>query len=91
MTYEDVKRTRENPTVESCDIKELQKLIDLAIERQIPKKPKDEYCLKTLVNFSCPAWGIAQGGSVVKELTLFCYHCGQAFDWRDTGCLMQRL
>lgn len=39
MTFEDVKRIRENPTAECCDIKDLQSLIDVALEKQIPKKP----------------------------------------------------
>ena len=42
MTFEDVKRIRENPTAKDCDNKELHKLIDIAIEKQIPKKLKKE-------------------------------------------------
>lgn len=42
MTYEDVKRIRENPTAEDVDNKELHNMIDLAIEKQIPKKPIKE-------------------------------------------------
>lgn len=38
MTYEDVKRIRENPTAEDVDNKELARMIDEAIEKQIPKK-----------------------------------------------------
>lgn len=39
MTYEDVKRIRENPSSEDCDNNELAKMIDEAVEKQIPKKP----------------------------------------------------
>lgn len=39
MTFEDVKRIRENPTAEDVDNQELHRLIDIAIEKQIPKKP----------------------------------------------------
>lgn len=37
MTFEEVKRIRENPTAEDVDNAELHKMIDLAIEKQIPK------------------------------------------------------
>lgn len=39
MKFEDVKRIRENPTAENVENAELHKMIDLAIEKQIPKKP----------------------------------------------------
>lgn len=38
MTFEDVKRIRENPTTEDVDNAELHRLIDIVIEKQIPKK-----------------------------------------------------
>lgn len=40
MTFEDVKRIRQNPISEDCDNEELSKMIDVAIEKQIPKKLK---------------------------------------------------
>ena len=96
MTFEDVKRIRENPTVEDCDIKELHKLIDLAIEKQIPKKPilKETKCFDGSTDdfvFVCPVCNrticrepeddvIAE---YIKEEHPHCV-CGQALDWSDT-------
>lgn len=37
MTYEDIKRIRENPTVNDVDNAERQRMIDIAIEKQIPR------------------------------------------------------
>ena len=85
MDYEDVKRIRENPTAKDVDNKELHRLIDIAIEKQIPKKPiEDEY-----------RWAVCPicGGSVylsnirdhiLDKETTYCEHCGQALDWSDT-------
>ena len=84
MTFEDVKRIRHNPTFEDCDNEELAKMIDNAIEKQIPKKPiEDRYpwCI-------CPACG---GSVYLKNIqerimlseTTYCEHCGQALDWGD--------
>ena len=42
MTYEEVKKIRNNGEIEHANIRELQKLIDVAIEKQIPKKPRFE-------------------------------------------------
>ena len=42
MTFEEVKKIRENPTAEDVDNKELHKMIDIALEKQIPKKPIKE-------------------------------------------------
>lgn len=84
MTFEDVKRIRENPTAEDVDNKELARLIDIAIEKQIPKKPiEDRYpwCI-------CPVCGGSvylknvQEHIMVSETT-YCEHCGQKLDWGD--------
>jgi len=37
MTFEEVKKIRENPTMADVDNEELHKLIDIALEKQIPK------------------------------------------------------
>ena len=85
MTFEDVKRIRENPTAEDVDNKELHSLIDVALEKQIPKKPIDNRYPWAI----CPVCG----GSVYVEKvqehiqnneTTYCEHCGQALDWSDT-------
>lgn len=74
MTYEDVKRIREKPTIEDCDNKELARMIDEAIEKQIPKKPKDTDWLY------CPSCGIVLD---VIEQKNYCGDCGQKIDWSD--------
>lgn len=72
MTFEDVKRIRENPTAEDVDNKELARLIDIAIEKQIPKKPNETDKARCI---HC--------GCVVKRDERFCKNCGQALDWWD--------
>ena len=68
MTFEDVKKIRENPTFENCDNEELSKLIDIAIEKQIPKKCK---------GFK----GVCDCGYGVYPHMRFCSSCGQALEW----------
>ena len=78
MTFEDVKRIRQNPTAEEVDYQELHKMIDLAVEKQIPKKPRVDddswYC--------CPRcdetffmW------DKLRRRLLYCGNCGQKLDW----------
>ena len=76
MTFEDVKRARENPTAEDVDNQELHKLIDIAIEKQIPKKPiyKIEELFRLCPNCDFP----------LPLHFKFCNSCGQALDWSDT-------
>lgn len=79
MTFADVKRIRQNPTAEDCDNEELSKMIDVAIEKQIPKKPLK----KSLANngyaweWTCPNCRIVK----VTTEKQFCDDCGQALDW----------
>jgi hypothetical protein len=76
MTYEDVKAIRDNPTAEACDLKELQRLINEAIEKQIPKK-----VIKSSIHGlgeSCP-----NCKSEVKGMYFYCTACGQAIDWNE--------
>lgn len=84
MTFEDVKKIRENPTAEDVDNKELHKMIDVAVEKQIPKKPKLAYYESEFVNYHCAYCGEAQGKQVNKRWQKYCPHCGQALDWSDT-------
>ncbi len=88
MTFEDVKRIRENPT-EPCDIKELQKLIDLAVEKQISQKPNfqgDGYADGELVyDFAeCPVCGCDFEEETRDWGCKYCPDCGQALDWGDS-------
>ena len=94
MTFEDVKRIRKNPIAESCDILELHNLIDIAIEKQIPKKP-----IYVDTRFRNHGRHISDGSSLDKcykcpncNSHIFhifdgekcCVHCGQALDWGDS-------
>jgi hypothetical protein len=80
MTFEDVKRIRENPTSEDVDNKELHRLIDEAIEKQIPKKPILDTIFPSGVEwYLCPACN----HNNVEKSGCFCHKCGQAIDWSD--------
>ena len=68
MTFEEVKRIRENPTFKNCDNAELSEMIDKAIEKQIPKK-----CKGFKDTCSC-------GYGVFPHMS-YCSQCGQALDW----------
>jgi len=93
MTYEDVKRIRNNPKMKDIDSKELSKMIDVAIEKQIPKKPK-----YVDTRFRHHGKQISDGLSLDKcyecpncwtcifhvwDSEKYCPKCGQALDWSD--------
>lgn len=82
MTYEEVKRIRQNPTPEDIDNEELSKMIDAAVEKQIPKKPLN----KQLVDNGYRWQWICPNCNTIKITTenQFCCDCGQALDWGDT-------
>lgn len=75
MTFEDVKNIRQNPTMDDVDNKELSKMIDIALEKQIPKRV-DEYLTSS---FCCPVCT-----NVLGRYSIYCDNCGQALDWSDT-------
>ena len=81
MTFEDVKRIRKNPIAESCDIQELHNLIDIAIEKQIPKKPITKETTGTMYECKCPDCKCSHREYYPFR---FCNHCGQALDWGDS-------
>ena len=88
MTYEDVKRIRQNPTIADVDNKELSEMIDEAVERQIPKKPiyqADGYSDGELVydTWLCPNCDTAY--EVDIDEYNYCPNCGQAIDWSEEG------
>lgn len=81
MTFEDVKRIRQNPTAEDVDNQELHKMIDLAVEKQIPKKPRTNedgwFCCRNCgETFSL--------SNTLHKRNKFCGECGQALDWGDS-------
>lgn len=85
MTYEDVKRIRENPTAEidTCDIKELQRLLTEAVEKQIPKKPLfwfdgNEH---KVICPSCKKYEIDMG--LYEWARRYCGGCGQRIDYSE--------
>jgi predicted SprT family Zn-dependent metalloprotease len=91
MTFEEVKKIRENPTAEDVDNRELQKLIDIALEKQIPKKPikKTEFLSYEYISYRCPICNQhflskIEGEFVAGTKPKYCYKCGQALDWSDT-------
>ena len=80
MTFEDVKRIRQNPTAEDVDNKELHEMIDLAIEKQILKKLRtndDNWlcCRNCGETFSL--------ANTLHKRNKFCGECGTAIDWGD--------
>lgn len=83
MTFEDVKRIRENPEAAACDDEELHRLIDVAIDKQIPGKPsKGERGL----NAHCPdcgasVFGIHGAQQRINGGITFCEVCGKAITW----------
>lgn len=86
MTYEEVKKIRNNGEIEHANIRELQKLIDIAIEKQIPKKPHfegDGYWRGELVydTWVCP--NCDTDYEVGADTHKYCPNCGQAIDWSE--------
>ena len=89
MTFEDAKRIRLNPTVEDCDNEELEKMIDVAIEKQILKKPInktkcDNTTAKLYENCNIVVCPLCNGRLKLKSKGKHCDKCGQALDWSDT-------
>ena len=86
MTYEEVKKIRNNGEIEHANIRELQKLIDVAIEKQIPKKPRfegDGYWRGELVydTWICP--NCDTDYEVGTDTHKYCPNCGQAINWSE--------
>lgn len=88
MTYEEVKKIRDDGVIEDVvDLLVLSRMIDKAIDKQIPKKVTHEVPLHKCC--TCP-----NCKNVVDEFTDFagkkvrvtynhCRFCGQALDWSD--------
>lgn len=88
MTYEDVKSIRQNPTVQDVDNQELSKMIDDAIEKQIPKRPflvepREGYVVAVVCpNCHCDSFG--------DNKDKYCINCGQALDWGEENETINR-
>ena len=91
MKFEDVKAIRKNPLMADVDNEELDKLIDTAIEKQIPKEP----IMKALLirtgtrgeeverNYHCPCCDEVVGYFDFGTDVYYgkhCSKCGQALD-----------
>ncbi len=93
MTYEDVKNIRKSPTHSivdgGSDYKELSRMIDDAIEKQIKKKPimgkSKNICFDDFFCPSCNKRIISRldGEWIVGKTQKYCDECGQALDWGD--------
>lgn len=70
MTYEEVKKIRENPTSSDVDDKELAEMIDKAIDKQIAKK-----CNLFVDTCEC--------GYRVYPHMKYCSQCGKKLKWGD--------
>ena len=79
--------------VESCgayelcpcfhDYMEMTKIALSALEKQVAKKPipTEEQNIRYVMNYTCPSCGKHCIGTGIAN---YCYHCGQALDWRET-------
>ena len=59
-----------------------------ALEKQIPKKPKEKEENQYSTFYDCPCCGGYLVSKIDGELCCgqeykYCYHCGQAIDWSD--------
>ena len=93
MTYEDVKNIRKSPTHSitdgGSDYKELSRMIDDAIEKQIPKKITHEATLLKCV--TCPTCknvidefiNFGYPSQKIRVEVAYCKYCGQAIDWSE--------
>lgn len=90
MSFEDVKRIRQNPTAEDVDNQELHKMIDLAVEKQIPKKIiENTETDRVFIDYVCPNCNtiLQQKMKQAKRKTIYkykhCIDCGQALLWES--------
>lgn len=80
MTYEEVKRIRDDGVIDDVvDLKELSRMIDKAIDKQIAMKPEyEDY------DAICPVCGHEFEYGINEWGSAFCQDCGQALDWSDS-------
>ena len=86
MTYEEVKKIRNNGEIEHANIRVLQKLIDVAIQKQIPKRPFPTKDAVDMFEADEVLWGEGHCPNCEHYIRLphkYCYKCGQAIDWGE--------
>lgn len=87
MTYEEVKKIRENPTMADVDNAELHKMIDLAIKKQIPKRANkngsEYYCPSCYEDEDGPKCVGKNHHDGHKTRHEYCSGCGQKIDWSE--------
>lgn len=84
MTFEEVKIARDDPEFE-CDDLEFQRMIDIAIEKQIPKKGGIKYVNSYTDDppvMICPCCQNSHPCEA-SNLYKYCFYCGQALDWSE--------
>ena len=79
MTFEEVKIARDDPEFE-CDDLEYQRMIDIAIEKQISKKPSWD---DSVPHSRCPVCHNAVSVYIDSPKLPYCYWCGQKLDWSE--------
>lgn len=89
MTYKEVNYMIDDITwsyggksITKDDIIECRETCHKALEKQIPKKPipAEEQDIRYNMKYACPSCGKYFVGTGIAD---YCYHCGQALDWRE--------
>lgn len=72
----------------NCDKCEVTIAYDMAIkalEKQIPKKPKNEYTDNLDITTEIPVCPVC-GNQSIDETNKYCSDCGQKIDWGEEEC-----
>ena len=90
MTYKEAINTIEHGCIyRDKQSGEALEIAVIAIEKQIPKKPKKKEENQYSTFYDCPCCGGYLMSKIDGELCCgqeyeYCYRCGQALDWSDT-------
>ena len=87
-----MKVTADQAVCEECDHhpgcdhttqEDMAKVAIYALEKRIPMKPNkdDKQTMRYTTVYVCPSCGGIFSGTVNQ----YCYHCGQALDWSESG------
>lgn len=71
-----------NSDCENCKIIVAYEKAIKALEKQIPKKPKNEYTDNLDITTESPACPVC-GNQSIDETNKYCSDCGQALDWGE--------